>query len=36
MKVVGSLTNQLGGTFTVKRSDDGAGSVFAVELPGAA
>lgn len=33
MKVVGSLTNQLGGKFIVKPSDDGAHSDFAVEFP---
>jgi len=33
MKVVGSLTNQLGGKFVVKPSGDGAHSVFAVEFP---
>lgn len=33
MKVVGSLTNQIGGKFVVKPSDDGARSIFAVEFP---
>lgn len=33
MKVVGSLTNQLGGKFVVKPSGDGAHSVFAIEFP---
>jgi two-component sensor histidine kinase len=33
MKVVGSLTNQLGGKFVIKSSDDGAHSVFTVEFP---
>jgi two-component sensor histidine kinase len=33
MKVVRSLTNQLGGRFTLKRSEDGARSVFSVGFP---
>lgn len=33
MKVVASLTNQLGGQFVVKPSEDAARSVFAVEFP---
>jgi len=35
MKVVGSLTNQLGGKFVVKTSQDGATFVFTVDFPGA-
>lgn len=33
MKVVASLTNQLGGQFVVKPSEDGAHSVFAIKFP---
>lgn len=33
MKVVGSLTNQLGGKFVIKSSDDGAHPVFTIEFP---
>jgi two-component sensor histidine kinase len=33
MKVIGSLSNQLGGKFVVKPSQDGANSVFTVDFP---